>query len=164
MMTSPVETSSSSFAKTAQERESFRPVAEATGTVDVPRFTDHHELAAPRHCECLSTRERDVRIVGTGNYNTSKSKPQHRNRRKTCGSGWKARSLGIAGCYEKRSTDAPRGFADSPMRDQRAPGAVCHKHRIRFRERERLIKPRDPIGAVRLSPIVLTYAKQRLVP
>jgi hypothetical protein len=129
----------------------------------VPRFTDHYELAAPCHRECLRARERDVRIVGTGNYNTSKSKPQHRNRCKTCGSGWKAQSLGVARCNEKRSTNPPRRLADSPVRDQRAPGAVRHKHRIRPRERERLIEPRDPIGAVRRFPIVLNYAKQRLV-
>jgi hypothetical protein len=49
------------------------------------------------------------------------------------------------------------------MRNQRAPGAVRHKHCIRPRERERLIELRDPIGAVRRFPIVLSYAKQRIV-
>jgi hypothetical protein len=45
------------------------------------------------------------------------------------------------------------------MRDQRATGAVSHKHRIRPRQSERLIEFRDPIGAVRRFPIVLNYAK-----
>ena len=49
------------------------------------------------------------------------------------------------------------------MRNQRAPRAVRHKHRIGPRERDRLIELRDPIGAVRRFPIVLNYAKQRLV-
>jgi hypothetical protein len=49
------------------------------------------------------------------------------------------------------------------MRNQRAPRAVRHKHGIRPRERDRLIESRDPIGAVRRFPIVLNYAKQRLV-
>lgn len=49
------------------------------------------------------------------------------------------------------------------MRNQRAPRAVRHKHRTRPRERDRLIEPRDPIGAVRRLPIVLNYANQRLV-
>ena len=46
---------------------------------------------------------------------------------------------------------------------QRASGAVRHKHCIRTCERDRLIEPRDPVSAVRCFPIVLNYAKQRLV-
>src|ERR1044072_2155790 len=49
------------------------------------------------------------------------------------------------------------------MRNQRAPRAVRHKHRIRPREGDRLIELRDPIGAVRRFPIILNYAKQGLV-
>jgi hypothetical protein len=49
------------------------------------------------------------------------------------------------------------------MRNQRASGAVRHEHCIRPTERDCLIEPRDPIGAVRRFPIVLNYAKQRLV-
>src|SRR5436190_20212002 len=49
------------------------------------------------------------------------------------------------------------------MRDQCAPGAVRDQHRVRSSDRQRLIKLRDPIGAVRCFPIVLKYAKHRLV-
>ena len=49
------------------------------------------------------------------------------------------------------------------MRDQRAPGAVRYKHRIRLSKRKLLIEPRDPVRAMRGFPIVLYYSKQGLV-
>src|SRR5437867_9055610 len=114
--------------KTAQERESFRPVAQAAGTADVSRFTNHDEIAAPRRRECFRTRERDVRIVGTRHYHTSKWKPPQRHGRETGRPGWKAKSLRIARRNEKRSANTLRGTTDGPMRNQGASGTVRHNY------------------------------------
>src|SRR4029077_875856 len=153
-----------SFTKTAQERESFRPVAEAAGTVDVSRFTNHDELTAPRGRECLRARDRDVQVVGARYYNTSKWEPPQRHWCEAGRPGWKARNLWIARRNEKRSANTLRGMMDGPMRDQRAPGAVRHKHGVGSGQHERLIESRYPIAAARCFPVVLDDAAEAPVP
>jgi hypothetical protein len=64
------------FAKIAQERESFRPIAETASSVDVTGFTDHYELTTPRTRECLRPRDSNEWVGGAGNHNTWKWKSQ----------------------------------------------------------------------------------------
>ena len=144
--------------KTAQERESFGPVAEAAGTADVSRLTNHDEIAAPRRRECFRPREREVRIVGTGHDHTSKREPSQRHRRETGRPEWKAKGLRIARRNEKCSANTLQGMTDGPMRNQRASGTVRHNYGIGPHERKRLIESRDPIAAVRCFPVVLDDA------
>jgi hypothetical protein len=66
----------SRFAKPLQERESFRPIPKAAGSIDVAGLPDHYELTSPRTRECLGARDRDEWIIRAGNHNTWKWKSQ----------------------------------------------------------------------------------------
>jgi len=123
----------------------------------MPRIADRNKTAAPPVGKRPRPLQGDVLIVRARDDDAWERESGERHRGKTRRTGRIRRGFGIAWRDEQRGTHAPRSARACPMRDQGAGRAVGDENRVGCGE-NRILEPRDPVGASGTFPIVLIHA------